>query len=123
MDMSSDAPLPCGLEVCQPGVSTCCLEPQSEPPIRCIAIGQVCKGPPGNCLGNADCPAGEGLVCCGNIMTMNISCQAACSGDYATDGTLRLCKSDQECPPNLPSCHGLSVSGSLLMSIFACQSN
>jgi hypothetical protein len=122
MDMSSDGPVPCGLEICQPGVTTCCLEPNSEPPIRCIAVGQVCKGPPGNCLGNSDCPAGAGLLCCGSLTTMSVQCQASCSGDYAMDSTLRVCKSDQECPPNLPSCHGISVSGSPL-TLFVCQVN
>jgi hypothetical protein len=112
MDMSSDGPMPCGMEICQPGVTTCCLEPGNvEQPIRCIALGQVCKGPPGNCLGNSDCPAGSGLLCCGSVATMSVSCQASCSGDYMNDNSLRVCKSDQECPPNFPHCGGVTISG------------
>jgi len=123
MDMSSDGPVPCGLEMCQPGVTTCCIEPDNpQQPIHCIGAGQVCKGPPGNCLGNSDCPAGSGLLCCGSFATMSVQCVATCSGDYAQDQTLRVCKSDDECPPNLPKCTFLSISGSPL-SVYACSAN
>ncbi len=120
MDMSSDAPIPCGFDVCVPGVTTCCLEANSEPPIRCIALGQVCMGPSGNCAGNADCPAGANQVCCGTLQTMSVQCQApeTCPGDFTQ--TVRVCRSDAECPANIPKCSSITVSGLL---IYVCSAS
>src|SRR5664279_3792212 len=58
MDMSSDMMLPCGTQICEPGVTTCCLEAESEPPLRCVALNEVCMGQSANCSGDKDCPTG-----------------------------------------------------------------
>jgi hypothetical protein len=120
MDVSSDAALPCGLQICQPGVTNCCVEPGSADPIRCIPVGQLCKGPSGNCAGNADCPVGSGQVCCGTIQTMSVQCQdpATCPGDLTS--TARICRSAMDCPPNLPYCAQFTLN--LTLVINACSS-
>jgi len=119
VDMSTDMMLPCGFEICEPGVTTCCLEAQSEPPIRCIPITQVCEGSPhASCSGDQDCELGSGKHCCGTIETMSIQCQPTCSGDPSADGTLRVCRVDAECPPERPKCLLVSVGG---QSLFACR--
>jgi hypothetical protein len=118
VDMASDAPIPCGFEVCQPGVTTCCLEANSEPPIRCIPVGSLCKGPSGNCAGNADCPAGSNQVCCGTLATMMVSCADSCPGDLTS--TARICRSDAECPPDIPKCTMFTLNG---LAIYACSTN
>jgi hypothetical protein len=112
--MSSDAPFPCGFEMCVPGMTTCCLESDSEPPIRCIPVGQICKGPSGTCAGSSDCPAGSGQVCCGTLQTMTVQCQdpTTCPGDLTM--TARVCRSDAECPTNMPKCSGVTVNGLLI---------
>ena len=103
MDSSSDAPIPCGYEICVPGQTSCCFEADNvEQPFRCIAPGAVCKGVSGNCAGNEDCPAGSNQVCCGTLETMMVSCVADCPGDLTS--TARICRSDMECPPNIPKC-------------------
>jgi hypothetical protein len=115
-DMSSDAPIPCGFQICQPGVTTCCLEANSQPPIRCIPVGTLCKGPSGNCAGNADCPSGSNQVCCGTLETMMVSCVADCPGDLVS--TARICRDDSECPPNIPKCTMFTLNG---LGIYACS--
>lgn len=118
VDSSSDAMLPCGFQICEPGVTTCCLEPQTQPPIRCIPLNQVCMGPTNvSCSGDQDCPVGASLHCCGIVETMVIRCQATCSGDYMTDGTLRVCRLDAECPPDRPRCGAVMISG---LTVFVC---
>jgi len=118
IDTSTDMMLPCGLFICEPGVTTCCLEPDTEPPIRCIPLNQVCRGPSNaSCSGDQDCPVGMEQHCCGVVETMAIRCQAACSGDYNKDGTLRICRLDAECPPNLPRCGSITISG---LPLFVC---
>jgi hypothetical protein len=118
LDMSSDMMLPCGTQICEPGVTTCCLEAESEPPIRCIPVGQVCNGPSASCSGDQDCPFGSGQHCCGNLETMMVNCQAECSGDYTKDSTLRVCRIDAECPPERPKCSTVSISG---QTFFICK--
>lgn len=102
-DMASDAPIPCGFEMCVPGQTFCCFEPDNaQQPFRCISPGSVCKGVSGNCAGNADCPSGANQVCCGSLETMSVSCVESCSGDIPNSA--RICRGDAECPPNLPKC-------------------
>jgi len=121
LDSSSpDMMLPCGTQICEPGVTTCCLEAESEPPIRCIPLNQVCNGPSASCAGDQDCPFGAGQHCCGNLETFMVRCQAVCSGHYATDNTLRVCRVSTECPPDLPVCGLISVSG---QSFFVCKAS
>src|SRR5438270_6509423 len=105
MDTASDAPVPCGFEMCVPGQTTCCFEAMNvQQPLRCILPGTVCNGPTGNCAGKADCPAGSNQVCCGSTATVTVQCQdpGSCPGDF--NPTAIICRSDQECPPNLPKC-------------------
>jgi hypothetical protein len=45
---------------------------------------------------------------------MMVQCQAQCSGDYNKDQTVRVCRSDQECPAELPKCSSVTISGLLL---------
>jgi hypothetical protein len=117
MDQSSDMMLPCGTQICEPGVTTCCLEAESQPPLRCVALNQVCKGQSANCSGDQDCPAGAGLHCCGIVETMKIQCQAVCSGDFNNDGTVRVCRLDAECAPDRPHCGSVTIAG---QTLFVC---
>jgi hypothetical protein len=119
MDSSSDMMLPCGFDICQPGVTTSCLEPEREPPIHCIALNEVCEGPSNvSCSGDQDCPVGAQLHCCGLIDTMAIQCQATCSGDYTNDHTLRVCRVDAECPPERPKCLSVTIQ---TQTLFVCR--
>ena len=45
---------------------------------------------------------------------MSVQCQASCSGEPKSDNTVRVCKSNDECPPNLPVCGGVTINGLLL---------
>jgi hypothetical protein len=115
VDMSSDAPIPCGQQICVPGQTSCCFEVANvQQPFRCILPGTVCMGPSGNCAGNADCPAGSNQVCCGTLQTMSVQCQdpETCPGDLTE--TARVCRSDMECPPNIPKCGAVTVNGLLI---------
>jgi hypothetical protein len=104
VDSSSDAMPPCGFEICEPGVTVCCLEPESEPPIRCIALNQVCKGiTTATCSGDQDCPLGSGTHCCGDVTALTTDCRADCPSD-PSGGTARVCRVDAECPPERPKC-------------------
>ena len=110
MDRSaSDAALNCPFAPCLSG-QTCCIETDSPAnPVRCIAAGETCSGLTGDCRGDQDCPFGEGLHCCGSVDSLSSQCRAQCSGDFATDGTVRVCVSSAECPADLPSCASLTV--------------
>lgn len=117
MDMPSDAPFPCGFQQCVPGQTFCCFEADNvEQPFRCLAVGSTCKGVSGNCAGNDDCPAGSGQVCCGSVSDMTVSCVASCPGDFPNSA--RICRSDTECPANLPKCSMFST-GTLVF--YACS--
>jgi len=117
MDMSSDMMLPCGTSICEPGVTTCCLEAETEPPLRCIPLNQVCKGQSANCSGDQDCPVGASQHCCGNLETMSIQCQSVCSGNYTKDNTVRVCRVDMECPAEFPKCGAITIAG---QTLFVC---
>ena len=120
-DMSPDMSIQsCGpQESCIPGQTVCCFERQNDRPFRCIALNQICQGPSNvSCTGDQECPlGGAGQHCCGSLVTMAVQCQNVCSGDYGTDGTLRICKGDGECPPQRPHCGTLSTGGT---TFFAC---
>jgi hypothetical protein len=124
MDAAMDSPPfdgmpPCGLQICEPGVTACCFEPENDVPLRCIPVGGVCKGlMSASCSGDRDCPAGAGLHCCGMIDTLSIQCQAVCSGNYPVDQTARICRSDAECPPDRPHCQGDTIQ---MRTIFICE--
>jgi hypothetical protein len=109
MDESADMSLTCGFQICEPGVTTCCLV-EDPPNLSCIPVGQVCKGQLAACGGDRDCPAGGGLHCCAKISTQQIQCLANCPGAI-TDDTARVCRSDMECPPDRPLCGQIAVSG------------
>jgi hypothetical protein len=118
MDAGADAMLTCGLnEVCIPGQTTCCLEAMSQPPLRCIPLTAVCKGQSASCGSDQDCPAGSGLHCCATVATQKIQCQSQCSGDFRDGGTIRVCRSNSECPAELPLCGTITVGG---QTIYAC---
>jgi hypothetical protein len=114
-DTSADVNVPCGFQICEPGVTTCCLQ-QSPPLVSCIPIDQICMGQSASCAGDKDCPSGSGLHCCGIIATAQIQCQADCSGALS-DGTIRVCQADGECPPERPTC-GQIIVGS--QKVYAC---
>src|SRR5206468_12108716 len=112
MDMSkSDAMLPCGLEICEPGVTVCCLDPDSQPPIQCIPLNAVCKGiSSASCSGDQDCPVGSGTHCCGDINAMTVECRTNCPSD-PSGGTARICRVDNECPAERPKCKAVTIGG------------
>jgi len=108
---ASDAMPPCGLNICDPGVTICCFEPESEPPIHCIGLTQICKGTTSaTCSGDQDCPFGSQTHCCGDITTMRIDCRADCPSD-PSGGTARICRVDAECPPERPKCTYVTIMG------------
>jgi hypothetical protein len=115
MDSAMDAMLPCGFEICVPGQTTCCLEARSEPPLKCIPLTAVCQGQSANCSGDQDCPVGSGQHCCGTIATMTIRCQADCPPDFSHGGgTARVCRTNQECPSDFPTCGAITISSQTL---------
>jgi hypothetical protein len=119
VDMASDAPIPCGIEMCVPGMTNCCFEPMNvTQPFRCISPGTVCKGPTGNCAGAEDCPAGSNQICCGSTQAITVQCQdpGTCPGDF--NPTAIICRSDMECPPNLPKCTMFTVQ---TLAFYACS--
>jgi hypothetical protein len=116
-DSSGDATIGCPFAPCVPGVTTCCVQPQSEPPVSCIPVTQVCPGFSGNCGSDTDCPAGAGQHCCGTTATMQIQCQSDCSGNFDIDGTIRICRTNDECPPDRPTCGSIGLGGH---TIYAC---
>jgi hypothetical protein len=124
-DGGSDAPVPCGTDVCQPP-QVCCLK-KSPLLALCIDIENFqkngCEMPDAfPCLVPADCPAG--LACCfdtrlagclGDKCLPPISCRPAqyCPSDNVTFPT---CASGGDCPANAPSCTflGASADGTVL---------
>lgn len=98
---SSDAPMPCGTEVCQPP-QVCCLK-KIAPFASCIdpadyladACEMIQMDPP-PCSTPTDCDGGT--VCCLEVAAQAISCQPPplCPGD-ATHSYL-ICASDMDCP-------------------------
>jgi hypothetical protein len=101
-DGGSDAPVPCGMAVCDPP-QVCCLKkvPLSA---NCIDIEDFvddgCEKADLPCLVPADCPFG--LTCCVDRAKYVVSCRPSmlCQGD----STEVACSSDNDCPATAPSC-------------------
>ena len=112
MDSSADANLACGFETCTPGRTFCCFQ-RSPPSLACIPVGQICQGQSDTCSGDADCQPGTGQHCCGLLATSQLQCQASCPGGLS-DGTIRVCRSSAECPPDRPTCGQVQINGQIL---------
>lgn len=102
-DGGSDAPVACGVDVCQPP-QVCCLK-KAPPVAYCIDIedfvDQGCEKADLPCLVPTDCPAG--LVCCVDRAKYVVSCRPSMLCP-PTDTTQLACASDGDCPPAVPSC-------------------
>jgi len=117
VDAGADGTLVCGRELCTPGVTECCFQ-KAGPTEMCVPIGTPCDGQVATCDGDEDCPVSNGVTlhCCGLMIGDLVRCLATCPGDSAS-GTIRLCHSDRDCPPNLPSCLFQTLNG---RSVQAC---
>jgi hypothetical protein len=102
-DGGSDAPVPCGTDVCQPP-QVCCLK-KSPLVALCIDIEDFeadgCEKADLPCLVPADCPLG--LSCCVDRSKYVVSCRPSmlCPPGPTTD---IACASDGDCPATVPSC-------------------
>jgi hypothetical protein len=105
MDSTPDMGEVCGFDTCVPGRTYCCLK-HNPTSLTCIPLSQTCDDMP--CSSDSDCQAGSGLHCCEVVSTHQVQCMASCSGDL-TDGTIRICSSSQECPPDKPTCGTVQV--------------
>jgi len=110
MDQASDSNPPCGLVNCEPGKTYCCFQ-QSPPSLGCIPVTEICRGQSQVCSGDADCVPGSGLHCCLAGGVPQTQCLEQCSGDPNVDGTLRVCSTNTECPPDRPVCGKFAIGG------------
>jgi hypothetical protein len=118
-DAASDAPLPCGTEVCAlPQV--CCLK-KVPPSAMCVDqvdfVADGCETADLPCAVPADCPTG--LVCCVPLSATAVSCRPreVCPGDGRD--TLLACATVADCPGTNPSCQplGTEADGSVILSV------
>jgi hypothetical protein len=112
----SDAPVACGVAVCQPP-QVCCLK--KVPPVAyCIDVqdfeDQGCEKADLPCLVPTDCPAG--LSCCLDRAKYVVSCRPTMLCPAAGGTTEIACASDRDCPPEVPSCQilGQATDGTTL---------
>jgi len=110
-DSSGDGSQSCGFDICEPGKTYCCLKRTPPVSLSCIPLASKCDGqPPPACSGDDDCVPGSGFHCCGDINTLSTQCLETCSGNPA-DGTVRICRTSTEFPPDLPNCGQITVGG------------
>jgi hypothetical protein len=114
--INPDAAVLCGAQICIPGETTCCFQESSpSEPFKCIPVGTVCAGQQATCDDDGDCPGGGALHCCGRITENQIKCEFPCPGGQS-DGTLRLCRMDRDCPPEHPLCRMTTFRGRQLLA-------
>jgi hypothetical protein len=98
----------CGFETCATGTS-CCLK-HNPPSLTCIPNDQPCDDQP-PCAGDSDCQQGQ--HCCEIVSAQQVQCVDSCPGALS-DGTVRICQSSAECPPDRPNCGQVQINSRTL---------